>query len=332
MKADVSEIPRGQLLCETQVIPVSLSRPVANIANLDRLKILAAIGIVWFHLGTVPYRQVAYAGMPVFLLIFFSLIARRGVTTTTQQFVRRRYHRLLKPWLFWSVVYGLCRMTKALLTKDSSALHELLSVQTLVTGTSIHLWYLPYAFASGLLVHKVNRWTWRLGHVGIVLFTGILGGLVLAVHAASLSSHGLAIPLAQWEFGLAAIPLGFAIGRCLAIPSRDLQRRLLAGIAVAILAECAVLYLLGLPSATIPYGVAVALVCLAYSVEIGSDVVVASLTPLTFGVYLLHPLVVYALNYWPAATAHNVLFASLTVSISALIALVLLKTPARSFL
>lgn len=88
--------------------------PLERIGHIDTLRIIAAVGIVWFHTEGAPYRQIGYAGLPIFLLIFFSLITRRSYAETATHFLRRRYERLLKPWLFWSAVYGACRLPRPL--------------------------------------------------------------------------------------------------------------------------------------------------------------------------------------------------------------------------
>lgn len=331
MRSQVIRISNGQILCEAKAGPASLSLPVERVANVDRLRVLAAIGIVWFHTDGVPYRQIAYAGLPVFLLIFFSLLTMQGSAGTTMDFLRRRYNRLLKPWLFWSVVYGLCRLTKAMHTMDVGSLREMLSVETLLAGTSIHLWYLPYAFLSSLLIRGFNHWTSRANHTVVVLATTTAGAILLAAHAAGLWDRRLTCPLPQWEFGLAAIPLGIAVGRCLAIASRDQQRLLLTTIALVTGLECYVLSLRSFDACAVPYGIGVTLVCLAYCWEIRRDTIVAWLAPLTFGVYLIHPLVAYVLRHTLAPHEHFVIFVLLTVCISILVVLILMRTPIRRF-
>lgn len=329
MRPQISPISDGQVLCEAPAIPASVSLPVERIANIDRLRILAAIGIAWFHTDGAPHRQIAYAGLPVFLLIFVSLLTRHGSENTTGSFLRRRSGRLLKPWLFWSVIYGLCRLTKAAQMMDLGALWDMVSLETLLAGTSIHLWYLPYAFVASVFLYELNRWTARINHAAVTLAAVLLGVAVLAVHASGMWDQGLMRPLPQWEFGLAALPLGIAVGRCLEISSRDRQRLWLLAISLIIVAECQILTSLGLHCSVIPYGIGVALVCLAYGWEIRSDFVVSSLAPLTFGVYLIHPLVAYALRHTLPSDGHCGLFVLLTVCVSALLVLLLKKTPIR---
>ncbi|MFH1718755.1 MAG: hypothetical protein ABIF19_15475, partial [Planctomycetota bacterium] len=44
-----------------------------RIANVERLRILAIFGIIWFHTEGAFGRSVGYAGLPVFIMIFCAL-------------------------------------------------------------------------------------------------------------------------------------------------------------------------------------------------------------------------------------------------------------------
>ncbi|MGE5295818.1 MAG: acyltransferase family protein [Solirubrobacterales bacterium] len=317
-------------LCQARALPVSVSLPATRVANIDRLRILAAIGIVWFHTDGAPYRGIVYAGLPIFLLVFCSLLTSQGCTGATADFLKRRWNRLLKPWLFWSVIYGLCRLVKVRHDVDISSFRGMISVETILAGPSIHLWYLPYAFAAGIVIRELNRWTRHISSTTVILTSAAVGAALLAAHSLWSWDH-LARPLPQWEFGLAAIPLGVAIGRCLTIPSQERQRRFLLAISLIVILECQVLYWFGFGVPLLPYAIGVVSVCFAYCWEIRSDVVVASLAPLTFGVYLIHPLVILGLRQISAMDGHYAVFVSLSVCISALATLILMKTPLRQF-
>jgi len=312
-------------------VATALASPVARVANIDRLRIVAAIGIVWFHTEGAPYRGIGYAGLPIFLLIFFSLITSHGHRGGTAQFVKRRWHRLMVPWLFWSVVYGLCKIAKATCTMDINSLRDMLSVESLLTGTHIHLWYLPYAFAAGLLIYMVNGWTWGTNNIAVIVAAAVLGAFTLMAHATGVLGDHLMMPLAQWGFGLAAVPLGFAIGRCMTIPSHDVQRSLLCVIALVMLVMCTVLNMTGYAALSVPYELATVLVCAAYAWPSGGNAFVATVAPLTFGIYLIHPLVGYGLKQFIAADQHYLAFIVLTVCMSGVVTLGLTKTPLKRF-
>jgi peptidoglycan/LPS O-acetylase OafA/YrhL len=327
----VSQVLTDPGIPRVQPVTASLSLPSQRLAGIDLLRIMAAVGIIWFHTEGVPYAQIGYAGLPIFLLTYFSLVTKQSRLHATPQFLRRRWDRLLKPWLFWSAVYGVCRLVKAAHTMDVSSIERMLSPETVLVGTSIHLWYLPYAFASGLFIHVLNRRILRINDTLVILVAALIGVFVLAACTVSLHAYELAAPLPQWEFGLAAIPLGLALGRSLAIPSRRVQMLLLSMLCAATLGTCAILSSFHLSSTAIPYGLAMALVCLAYGWRVNGNGFIATLAPLTFGIYLLHPLVMYGLPRFLAAQGHYAALIVLTACISGAVTWGLMQTPLRRF-
>ncbi|OHB67359.1 MAG: hypothetical protein A2Y77_14225 [Planctomycetes bacterium RBG_13_62_9] len=329
MALPVSQVLQEWIIGKTQSIPAPLS--VSRIAAIDRLRILAVIGIVWFHAEEAPYRLISYTGLPVFLLIFFSLVVKRGCADTTTHFLKRRWDRLMMPWLFWCVLYALCKLAKAACIMDLSSLYGLFSVKTLVVGTNPHLWYLPFAFLSGILVHVLNGRTLRVNNTMVIVTATIVGVFALVPHAIGISGPPLTEPLPQWRFGLAAIPLGFAVGRCLLMPSGETQRMLLSVVSAITVGGCVVLYSLGFASPAVPYGLAMLLVCLAYGWQAKDRVFFSAAAPLTFGIYLIHPLVAYGLKQLVVPSQHFVAFVALTVCISGLLTLSLVNTRLRRF-
>jgi surface polysaccharide O-acyltransferase-like enzyme len=115
------------------------------------------------------------------------------------------------------------------------------------------------------------------------------------------------------------------------LASRERRRLFLVMIASMVAIEYGILQHFGLGGPVIPHGIGLILVCLAYCWDIGGDGIVASAAPLTFGIYLIHPLVIHALRRVPTMEDHYVLFVLLTVCVSALATLVLMRTPLRRF-
>ncbi|UCD53437.1 MAG: acyltransferase [Phycisphaerales bacterium] len=327
MGPDASQLVKDRIVDEKDAVSVPL--PVQRITSIDGLRILAAVGIVWFHTDGAPYRYIGYTGLPIFLLIFFSLITHRSGTDPARYFFKRRWNRLVMPWLFWSLLYGALRIIKGACSGEASSFQAMLSLETVLAGTHVHLWYLPYAFVSGFLVYALNRWTLRFSHVAVVLIATGVGLSMLVVNAAGLFSFGLRCPVPQWEFGLAAVPLGFAIGRCLMISSSWWQRALLSAIFVLTQVTSLALIASGHVSSTVPYSLAVTLVCLAYCWRSGGSVIIAKLAPLTFGIYLIHPLVSRGLASFTSLEQHWVGFVGLTACVSGLITLGMMRTPLR---
>jgi len=308
----------------------SAVRLTRRIANIDRLRVLAAIGIVWFHTEGAPGRRLGYVGLPIFLLVFVSLLARQGRTGSTKGFLVRRWRRLLKPWLFWSVVYALCRLVNAVRLEEPSSFVEILSARFIFVGSNIHLWYLPYAFFSGIVIYELNRWIPKARDITVSLVALVVGILTLVLCAITTAAFDLPVPLSQWQFGLSSLPLGYAIGRSLSVPSRRFQIGLLATICLTVLVTCISLHVAGYRLG-LTYGLAMPLVCMAYVFPGRWDAAVGEMASLTYGIYLIHPLVGYSLSQSAPLNGHYVLLIILTAGVSGLLTFGVKKTPFREF-
>jgi hypothetical protein len=159
----------------------------------------------------------------------------------------------------------------------------------------------------------------------------LVGALTLTTCTAGLHTYELPPPLPQWEFGLAAIPLGLALGRSLTIPSRRRQVGLLGMISLTTLGTSALLMSRGFGSTLIPYSLAIVLVCLAYAWPIRSNGFIATVAPLTLGIYLVHPLVARGVLHILPAPGHYAAFILLTACLSALVTWGLRQTPLKRF-
>ena len=153
---------------------------------LDYLRLIAAFGIVWFHAAAPGYR-IAYAGLPVFLVLL-ALPSRMGMAD--------RARRLLLPFLIWSAVYALFRAWNA--AEQGQALFEWWKPRMFLTGTSIHLWFLPFAFLVALVAPALRA-------SRIVLFLPVLAAALL-----SWIGETSVWPWYQWSFGAIPALAGFA--------------------------------------------------------------------------------------------------------------------------
>lgn len=170
--------------------------------DIEILRIASAFGIVWFHAGRDVWG-IGYGGLVVFLILssFFST-ARSGKRSTIRQILSRRASRLLVPWALWMVLYGIRNhfIDRDLVETDRGWFNGVLA------GTQIHLWFLPYAFAAGvvldLLAPRANL-AW-LGRICALAAVAILGTISLWWPWAV--SHGY--PTQQYCHAAAALLIG----------------------------------------------------------------------------------------------------------------------------
>jgi len=278
------------------------SRASERIQSLEVLRVLAIFGIVWFHSEGVPGRQFGYAGLPVFIMLSISLTVLSARRHPFGEFARRRAERLLVPWLFWSGVYLLPAVVRAW---QRGIVGDLLSISTVVGGTWIHLWFLPFAFAASLLVYPFHGKVHAL-RPGQVLALAATAACLAIVGSSFALAAGVGVwPVPQWVFSSPAVVLGFALGIGLAERKRSGQADPKAILLITLFAvgTCAALAALGRRELTVPYSVGLVLLAAALFVDVPRSRVAQYVAPLTFGIYLIHPAVGMVLRRLPGASS-----------------------------
>lgn len=297
--------------------------------NVDRLRILAAFGIVWFHTQGIVGRHLAYSGLAVFVMLSFAYLTIRSTTSPWSDILMNRFKRFLVPWLFWCVVYMVAEFAKSLVL--NTALAEHIEWRWIVIGPSIHLWYLPFAFVMTAVAVGLNK---RMADWQLSL--RIITGFVLTALAFVLSSHILSrytsvVPWGQWGWGLPAVFVGVTLGLITQLETRKKCVKASVVLAMFVLGVCCFKrpQYLGI---ALPYTIAVVLtvVCLLWPghnrLARGSQWLVS----LTLGIYLVHPMVGSLIRYivWfdiPLMAMPPAVFA-----LSALLTHTMKKTPLRA--
>lgn len=235
-----------------------MTLPVRN-GLVDHGRLVAALGIVWFHTDA-PGDRIAYAMLPFFLV----LLAIPSRTTTGM-----RAQRLLVPFLQWSIVYAVVEIGLAL--HRHTAPLAWWDWNMLLAGTSTHLWFLTFAFFVQVLAPVFRpSLIAPAAALAVALALGVLG-------------TPATVPLAQWSFGVIPVLVGFTY--------------FAAGwrIATATLLLSWLILLFCRPSpdnATILIGTALALLVL--SLPIPSNRWTDWCARISMWVYVAHPLVIIA--------------------------------------
>ncbi|MBY0467402.1 MAG: acyltransferase [Burkholderiaceae bacterium] len=244
--------------------------------DVEFLRVLGAIGVVWFHLG-IAGHDIGYGG----LVLFIALGAYFSINTTggwSGSFLIRRANRILVPWLFWVFVFGLINVLRGYVPfpKGNSP------VAAVLIGPSVHLWYLPFA----LVVAIVS------GFLGGVLGSRMRLALGLAIAGAGFLTVGLlrtehsamSYPYAQYLHALPAVGLGWAMA------GASGER---AGIRLLVLFTLALSILPGtvLNGYGTAYWIGLLLITPVLFPElIAVNFSVDRISRFMFGVYLVHPL------------------------------------------
>jgi peptidoglycan/LPS O-acetylase OafA/YrhL len=322
----------------TEVKPAVISRK-PRIANIERLRFLSAFGVAAFHTHLWFPRSLGLAGFVILLLIFCAFVVNKPEPYDLATVAARKARRLLKPWLFWSIIYAALALAK--MVYQHLSFSDVFSPTMLLTGTRIHLWFLPFAFVAAIVLTLIHR---KVASVpeSLKIATAIAIG-ALCVFGCSVIQSRLQppTPLAQWTLGLPAIPLGFAVGRIQILQRKEDRKKYSVLTILATMAAFVACVMLALFShgTWFDYGtklaarhfVSVVLVFCAFHWRGKLDSVSASLASLSYGVYLIHPLVVVPFHQSGIAEQHPLVLLFFVLSISLLITLILQKTPLKRF-
>lgn len=310
-----------------------------RIANIERLRIISAFGVASFHTHEWFPRSIGVAGFIILLLSYCAFVVNKPEPYGIAKVARRKAERLIKPWLFWSVIYGMLGLAKMIY--ENVSFSDVFSPTMLLTGTRIHLWFLPFAFVAALLLVCIHRKI-----VGIrdsyTIITAISIGALCVFGCSIIQSHlHPPTPLAQWVLGLPAIPLGFAIGRIKILQKTEDRKKYFVFVILSALAACVGciafdrlshgIWLNFSSKFAVRYFVSLVIFCAALHWRGKLDPISASLASLSYGIYLVHPLVLVPFYQFSIAIQHPLLLLFLVLSISSLIIFILKKTPLKQF-
>ena len=321
-----------------EVKPLAVSRK-ARIANIERLRIVSAFGVASFHTHNWFPRSIGVTGFIILLLSFCAFIVDKTEPYGVVKVANRKAQRLLKPWLFWSVVYGGLGLAK--MVHDNVSFSDVFSPTMLLTGTRIHLWFLPFAFVASLFLAAVHRKILGIPDSFVIIAAISIGALSIFGCSIIQSRLSPPTPLAQWMLGLPAIPFGFAIGRTRILDKYEDRRKYFVFIILSTMAACAACMALARLSygTWFDYGIKFSVRYLASLLIFCSalhwcgklDPISANLASLSYGIYLIHPLVIVPFYQFGIAVQRPLLLLFFVLSISSLIIWVLKKTPIKQF-
>ena len=114
--------------------------------------------------------------------------------------------RVMKLWLFWSVVYFVGKLVQAFVTDKSLAME--FHPWMVLTGPILPLWFLPFIYVANGLVASYQEHT----HISRPWIEGfaLATGAIICIVMLNLSPG---IPFAQWCVGGSAVFLGIAVFR-----------------------------------------------------------------------------------------------------------------------
>ncbi len=134
--------------------PAPASR--ARLFGLDAARVLATFAIIWTHVAEGQGHTYGWTALGRFGTSFYIIVAAlfvvRGAERAPRTFlaeVKVRSRRLLKPYVVWSIIYGLFYGARGV--SEGITWEGLSRWWGPVAGTAVHLWFLPFIFFWGVL-------------------------------------------------------------------------------------------------------------------------------------------------------------------------------------
>lgn len=287
--------------------------------SIDLLRLVAAIGIVAFHLGG-PLASIGYAGLPVFAALLGFNAVNRAHTDQGRQAMAGQARQLFLLWLVWSVIYGALKVAEVVAARHSPA--DEFAGWMLLTGPAIHLWFLPFAALTLLGLRLAGDRLTPASAAGFARGAGIAAAIALAGFGLS-ALPGLPIPLPQWLYVAPAL----AFGVLLALAGADRWRQVvwLAAATATVLLGSRV----GPPSGAFTLLLSLSAIGLAMAVRLPQTPLSDMARRLSMSIYLLHPLMVallLRLTHWPR---DHMLMLTAVLLATGVVALLLLRSPFR---
>ncbi|MDF1763837.1 MAG: hypothetical protein P1U57_10540 [Oleibacter sp.] len=168
--------------------------------DIELVRVLACIAIVYFHSGvlTGAMRSFAYSGLVVFIIISVCYLSSQS---SIKKVARPMAAKLLAPYVIWSFVF--LALYTVIVGKPIS---DYVKLQTLFAGTSIHLWYLPFAYLVLLFSILIKQ------KIPSNILSLIAGVSFLVWISLSLEWRGMVqstpLPIPQYAHAFGAVLLG----------------------------------------------------------------------------------------------------------------------------
>jgi peptidoglycan/LPS O-acetylase OafA/YrhL len=197
---------------------------------IDLARFLAALGIVWDH-ARAPFADIGYLSLALFLILtsYFALGSydRAAARGQAGGFWAARARRILVPWLAWCAFY---KALQYYMADDPWGVPLLSDPFSLMLGSWIHLWFLPFVMIALVIVPWVAETV--MTRRAMWVFAVVL--VVVSAAAGWLHRHaGWPEPWPQWWFSIPLFLYGLfvALGRRLGMPWFPVVTALVASLA-----------------------------------------------------------------------------------------------------
>lgn len=183
-----------------------MKKQVQHRQSIDLARFCAAFGVVFSHAFPTTEDWVGHLSVGLFLILTAFLAMQSMQRAGGRYGFVARAQKLVVPWLLWSAFF---RVVDLVVSDTADRFILLENPWTLLIGSSIHLWFLPFIMGAMAFVQPVGR---RINSPARLIRA--CAGLV-ALSVPFFWAHdrlGLPEPLPQWLIALPVYLLGLLMG------------------------------------------------------------------------------------------------------------------------
>lgn len=191
----------------------------------NNLRFLATIGVIILHVsgqiliqyGTVSnfvwgvgnfYDSAVRFCVPVFVMLTGALLLPKKYELG--EFLRKRFLRIVLPFLFWSMVYILFALNTKLIQNQNITTLEIITwgLNLLRLGSSTHLWYIYMIIGIYLITPIISKWIQNCKENEIVYFL-IIWLFALIMNQPILEKYNTEVDLSYFADFIGYLVLGY---------------------------------------------------------------------------------------------------------------------------
>ncbi|MFW0738406.1 acyltransferase [Flavobacterium sp. T12S277] len=168
---------------------MSIAIESKNLNWTNNLRVLATVSVIVVHVacdilyqyGTISnftwWTGNVYDGLvrfcvPIFLMLTGALMLNKKYELS--DFLKRKFSRIILPFLFWSFFYILLTVRSEFLVQSEKAVDIFNRAFTLlIGGSSFHLWYIYMIIGIYLFIPIISKWIQNATEKEILYFLGI---------------------------------------------------------------------------------------------------------------------------------------------------------------
>lgn len=302
----------------------SISRE--RVVGFDLLRFVAVLLVIWYHVGAAGSKFTTFH-VPVLVIIS---VALAQTSRPMQDFAAKRASRILLPWLFWCLVFGVLD-----LVRRAAGVPSYLNGMSFFYGTAIHLWFLPFIFLVTVSCAYLRK---AIGSVDLTrrVVIACVAATILVFTLVAMESRFswwlLPAPCPQWLGALPAVIIGIVYVSVFSRRQPTTNESLAIILGSCLLAATAFV-IAGKWSVSSFSFTALALFALSGMWSTNSDAPrwLVFLASITMGVYIVHPIFITAARIfidrdWQGGVLH----ASIAIAFSVVAAVLITRTPLKS--